>query len=306
MIFIIIALAICIIILVIYIAIKKRLYDRQIDFLIDYVTKVQDKNSVPKIEEQAEGRMKILQSEIYKLSTALHEQYSRESEKNRYFADMLSDISHQLKTPLTAITIMTDLLKSDSLTERERRQSIHRINSQTDRITWLVRTLLTVAQLDAGVLNLKRENVNAEELIDEIFEALAVLADVRGVELNKEISGKIVLMCDRHWTYEALSNIIKNCLEHTDDGGMIAVKISRSNISTDIVISDTGEGISEDDLPYIFDRFYRGKNSDSGSIGIGLALSKQIILNQNGTINVSSEKGRGSEFSIRLYHHNTI
>lgn len=306
MMFIIIALIICIIFLIIYIVIQKKKYDRQIDFLIDYVTKVQDKNSVPKIEEQAEGRMRILQSEIYKLSTALHEQYSRETEKNRYFADMLSDISHQLKTPLTAITIMTDLLKSDSLTERERRQSIHRINSQTDRITWLVRTLLAVAQLDAGVLNLKKENVNAEELIDEIFETLAVLADVRGVELNKDINEKVVLICDRHWTYEALSNIIKNCLEHTDDGGMISVKISRSNISTDIVISDTGEGISEDDLPYIFDRFYCGKNSDSNSIGIGLALSKQIILNQNGLINVTSEKGKGSNFTIRFYHHRTI
>ncbi len=306
MMFLITVLVLCIIILVVYILIKTRAYNKQIDFLIDYVTKVQDKNSVPKIEEQAEGRIRILQSEIYKLSTALHEQYSRESEKNRYFADMLSDISHQLKTPLTAITIMTDLLKSDSLTERERRQSIHRINSQTDRITWLVRTLLTVAQLDAGVLVLKRENVNAEELIDEIFEALAVLADVRGVELTKEINEKTELICDRHWTYEALSNIIKNCLEHTDDGGTIIVKINRSNISTDIIISDTGEGISTADLPYIFDRFYRGQNTDPNSIGIGLALSKQIILNQNGMIGVTSEKGKGSEFSIRFYHHRTI
>lgn len=306
MMLIITALVICIFILIIYIVIQKTTYNRHIDFLIDYVTKVQDKNSVPKIEEQAEGRMRILQSEIYKLSTALHEQYSRETEKNRYFADMLSDISHQLKTPLTAITIMTDLLKSDSLTERERRQSIHRINSQTDRITWLVRTLLAVAQLDAGVLNLKKENVNAEELIDEIFETLAVIADVKEVELNKDIHEQAVLICDRHWTYEALSNIIKNCLEHTDDGGIISVKISRSNISTDIVITDTGEGISEDDLPYIFDRFYRGRNSDSNSIGIGLALSKQIILNQNGLINVTSEKGKGSDFTIRFYHHRTI
>lgn len=280
---------------------QRRRTERQLAQLLDYLMRVQDRNTVPAIELQAEGNLKILQSEIYKLATALQEQYAREAEKNQYLADMLSNISHQIKTPLTAITLLVDLLKNDALSAQERRQCLGRIVSQTDRITWLVRTLLTMAQLDTGVLTLKPELVAATTLVARVYDPLAILADLNGITLSQEIPPDLQLLCDPHWTQEALSNLVKNCLEHTPAGGQVTVRVSQSNLSTEIIVQDTGEGIAKEDLPHIFDRFYRGKQARPDSVGIGLALSKQIITHQNGTIQVQSQQGHGTQFLIKLY-----
>lgn len=280
---------------------QRRRTERQLAQLLDYLMRVQDRNTVPEIQFQAEGQLKILQSELYKLATALQEQYAREAEKNQYLADMLSNISHQIKTPLTAITLLVDLLKNDALSAQERRQCLGRIVSQTDRITWLVRTLLTMAQLDTGALTLKPEPVEAKALVDQVYEPLAILADLQGVSLCQAIPPGLQLFCDPHWTQEALSNIVKNCLEHTAEGGQVTLRLSQSNLSTEIMVQDTGEGIAKEDLPHIFDRFYRGKQARPDSVGIGLALSKQIITHQNGTIQVQSQPGHGTQFLIKLY-----
>lgn len=280
---------------------QRRRTQGQLDQLLTYLMAIQDRTTPPEIALQAEGSMKILQSELYKLSTALQEQYAREAEKNQYLADMLSNISHQIKTPLTAITLLTDLLKNDALPPRERRQCLARVVDQTDRITWLVQTLLTMAQLDAGTLTLKPQPTEAEDLMDRVYEPLAILADLRGVALCREIPPGLTLSCDPHWTREALSNIVKNCLEHTGEGGSVTVTLSQSNLSTEILIRDTGEGISKTDLPHIFDRFYRGEQARPDSVGIGLALAKQIITHQNGTIQAQSQPGQGTLFTIKLY-----
>lgn len=275
--------------------------DRQLEALIDYLMGVQDRNTVPEIQSQAEGKLKILHSELYKLATALQEQYTREAEKNQYLADLLSNISHQIKTPLTAITLMVDLLKNDTLSPRERRQCLARIESQTDRITWLVRTLLTMAQLDTGALTLKPEPIGAADLIARVYEPLAVLADLKGVALRREIPAGLQLACDPHWTQEAFSNLVKNCLEHTGPGGRVTVTVSQSNLSTEITVQDTGEGIPKEDLPYIFDRFYRGRQARPDSVGIGLSLAKQIITLQNGSLHVESQEGHGTCFFVKFY-----
>ncbi len=269
--------------------------------LISYLMRVQDRLELPEMSGFREGQFGILQSEIYKLVALLKEQYSNEKKQKKYMADMLSDISHQIKTPMTAITIMNDLLKTPELSERQRLAYVEKIDSQTERIRWLVKNLLTMSRLEADMLELKSEEMGIEELLVDVLNPLYVLADAKQVELSVEIPEGIRLFCDRKWTAEALSNIVKNCIEHTDSGGEVSVTVLQTNFSTDITVRDTGEGIAKEHLPYIFDRFYRAPGASSDSVGIGLSMSKQLIMRQNGMIEVKSELGVGTEFLVRLY-----
>ncbi|MCR4768525.1 MAG: HAMP domain-containing histidine kinase [Saccharofermentans sp.] len=292
--------------LVIYIAADRAKRRKELDELIDFLTKVQDRDEFPDLGLEAEGRMLILRSEIYKLASTLQEQYAGEVKKNTYMANMLSNISHQIKTPLTAINLMTDALKSGSMDEAQRRRCIANIEDQADHITWLVRTLLTLAEIDAGVLIMKKEQVKIRELVDDIVSGIAVEADIRDVSIDINVSSGDEITCDKRWMSEALSNIIKNSLQHTEAGGYIRISSEDNNLSANIRIEDNGCGISKKDLPHIFDRFYHGEKSDPNSNGIGLSLAKQIINSQNGTVSCESEEGRGTIFEIRMYKSATV
>lgn len=291
-----ISLAVIVLQLVLY---RKR--EKDTAELISYLMRVQDRLELPEMSGFREGQFGILQSEIYKLVALLKEQYSNEKKQKKYMADMLSDISHQIKTPMTAITIMNDLLKTPELSERQRLAYVEKIDSQTERIRWLVKNLLTMSRLEADMLELKSEEMGIEELLVDVLNPLYVLADAKQVELSVDIPEGIRLFCDRKWTAEALSNIVKNCIEHTDSGGEVSVTVLQTNFSTDITVRDTGEGIAKEHLPYIFDRFYRAPGASSDSVGIGLSMSKQLIMRQNGMIEVKSELGVGTEFLVRLY-----
>ena len=301
-----IVLAVIVAALVIYIAADRSKRRKELDELIDFLTKVQDRDEFPNLGLEAEGRMLILRSEIYKLASTLQEQYAGEVKKNTYMADMLSNISHQIKTPLTAINLMTDALKSGSMDEAQRRRCIANIEDQADHITWLVRTLLTLAEIDAGVLVMKKEPVKVRELVDNIVSGIAVEADIRDVSIDINVSSEDEITCDKRWMSEALSNIIKNSLQHTEAGGYIKISSEDNNLSSNIRIEDNGCGISKKDLPHIFDRFYHGDKSDPNSNGIGLSLAKQIINSQNGTVSCESEEGRGTIFEIRIYKSATV
>ena len=292
--------------LVVYIVVDKIKRRKDLDELIDFLTKVQDRDSFPDLGLEAEGKMLILRSEIYKLASTLQEQYSGEVRKNAYMADMLSNISHQIKTPLTAINLMTDALKNGSLDEASRRRCIANIESQTDHITWLVRTLLALAEIDAGVLVLKKEDVPVKDIVDGIVSGIAIEADIRDVEIRTDVPSDNVISCDRRWMSEAFSNIIKNSLQHTEPGGFISISSEETNLSVNIHIEDNGCGISKNDLPHIFERFYHGGKSDPNSNGIGLSLAKQIINSQNGTVSCESEEGKGTVFEIKIYKSATV
>ncbi len=299
-------LALAVISLVIYIITDRKTRKKEIDELIGFLTKVQDRDTFPELGLEAEGRMLILRSEIYKLASTLQEQYSGEVKKNKYMADMLSNISHQIKTPLTAINLMTDALKNGNLDEAQRRRCIANIEDQTDHITWLVRSLLTLAEIDAGVLVLKKESVPVKEIIDGIVSDIAIEADIKNVSVETGIPDDNVITCDKRWMSEAFSNIIKNSLQHTESGGTIRISSEETNLSVNILIEDDGCGIAKKDLPHIFDRFYHGEKSDPGSNGIGLSLAKQLINSQNGTISCESEEGRGTIFEIKIYKSATV
>lgn len=278
-----------------------RIREKRLEDLTMYLMKVQDRLELPEMKSCGEGRLGILQSEIYKLVTLLQEQSSSAVRENRYLSGMLSDISHQIKTPLTSITIMTDLLKSPELPDGKRLEFAARIEQQANRITWLVRNLLTLSQLEADMLKLKKESVNVHELLAKAAEPFEIMAEVRETGLAVHTDPDIRIICDEHWTIEAISNIIKNCIEHTPPGGSVTIAADQNNFSTNIYIKDTGEGIAKDQLGHIFERFYKGENASESSVGIGLAMSRQLILQQNGTIDVMSEKGKGTAFHIKLY-----
>ena len=294
-------LTICLFLLLLVSFIERKVQQRRISDLIMYLMKVQDNLSLPELTRCGEGQFGILQSEIYKLVVLLKEQSEQATKQNVYLADMLSDISHQIKTPLTSITIMTELLENPELDAEKREEFIGKINRQVDRITWLIRTLLTLSQLEADVLKLKQEKVSVKELLENACQPFELMADVKDISLNVTVHAGIEMICDRHWTTEAISNIVKNCMEHTATGGHVSICAQQNNFSTEIHITDDGEGISKEHLPHIFERFYRGGNTSSDSVGIGLAMSKQILMRQNGIIEVRSVLGEGTTFLIKIY-----
>lgn len=275
--------------------------EKKLEELTAYLMQVQNDLSLPKLEESSEGQIGILQSEIYKLVVLLKQRSDSANRQREYLAKMLSDISHQIKTPLTSITLMTDLLKSPELSEDKRMEFAERIDQSVNRITWLVKNLLVLSQLEADMLKLKKERVSARKLVEQAYHSLELMAEVKGIALNIRVDEKISMVCDLRWTAEALSNIVKNCLEHTPSGGQVCISCEQNNFSTNICIEDNGEGIAKEQLSHIFERFYKADNASPNSVGIGLSMAKQIILQQNGVINVESEPGKGTSFLIKMY-----
>ena len=275
-------------------------YRRRLDRLIGYITRVQDDLSLAPPECASEGQLDILQSEIYKVVALLREQYSGERRQKEYLSDMLSDISHQIKTPLTAIQLMTELLEHPDLDAEKRMEYAEKIDLQVGRITWLIRNLLTLSQLEAGVLKMKPVQIRLPELMQEIHSALEIMAEVKGVSVEMQVPDAAI-SADRHWLREALMNIIKNCIEHTDAGGYVRITAMQNNLYTQLTVTDNGCGISKTDLPHIFERFYKAENASAQSVGIGLALAKQIINAHGGTVEAESEQGKGTTFTVRLY-----
>lgn len=280
---------------------ERRQRSRELEELISYFMSLQDQIQLPAPARCKEGQAGILQSEVYKLMVQMKEQSDGAVQDKEYLASMLSDISHQIKTPLAAVTIMTDLLKTPDLSEEKRLEFTERIDTQVNRINWLIRNLLTLSQLDANMLKLKKQRMNAGMLAEKACQPLELAAELKGIELRIEMEEDLELVCDPHWTAEALSNIVKNCVEHTSGGGRVWLKVSQNNFSTNFYVRDNGEGIPREQLSHIFERFYKGATSSPESVGIGLAMAKKIILLQNGTIDVSSQVGQGTEFFIKFY-----
>jgi len=274
---------------------------KQIDELIEYITKVQDYTSLPEIQEITEDRFGILQSEIYKVVTLLREEYSSEHKQKTYMSEMMSDISHQFKTPLTSIQLMTELLMQPEVTDEQRLEYTAKIETQIGRITWLIRSLLTLSQLEAGVLELKSEPVDLANMMKQVAESVEIMAEVADVQLIMNIPSDIVIYGDSHWLREAFGNLVKNAVEHTGSGGYVKVSALQNNLSTTINVEDNGKGIEKQHLPHIFERFYKAGNESGNSVGIGLAIAKQIVNNHGGTIAVDSKVGKGTRFVIKLY-----
>ncbi len=252
------------------------------------------------IQDNQEGELSILKSELYKVTLRLREANELLKQEKQYLADAISDISHQLKTPLTSMRMMNELLANPNLEEPTRLMFISQNKTQLDRLQWLVSSLLKFAKLDTKTADFKSEIFSVKTLIQYAIEPLMIPLEIKEQQFIVQ-GNECQVVGDFHWTVEALTNIFKNAIEHTDVGGMIQVTIEENPIYTEIIIKDNGEGIDKEDLPYLFKRFYRGKNANRDSVGIGLALAKSIINEQNGNILVESIQGEGTTFKLKFY-----
>lgn len=293
-----ISLALGIILSVVFYVFTKQRY-RKIEELNDYLSEVCSGNYELAVNDNAEGELSILKNNLYKVMILLRTASEDAKKDKLYLADSLADISHQLKTPLTSMMIITEVLQ-DEKDEEKRAGFIRIIEEQLEKMKWLITTLLKLSKLDADTADFNMKSLNCADIIDRSIKPFLVQAEIRKIKISKHVK-PFIFMGDENWSVEALENIIKNCLEHTSDGGTLNINTNSTTIYNEIEISDNGSGIAKEDLPHIFERFYHGKNSSAESVGIGLALSKAVFSKENANIDVKSKEGIGTKFTIRFY-----
>ena len=239
-----------------------------------------------------------LQDEIYKTVTELHQTRDAAVQAKNNFADNLYNIAHQIKTPVTSISLSVQMMQDNP-------SPIHleQIRRQISHMTHFEDALLLLSRIDAGTLSFKREEVDiftilmlAADNLQEMFLKADVFVDIPE-------SGEMLIRADMEWTMEAIMNILKDCMEHTPPGGTVHCSYEQNPLYTQIRIWDTGAGFAKEDIPHLFERFYRGRKMKGDGIGIGLALSKAIIEEQNGTITARNLINAGACFEIRFYSH---
>lgn len=275
--------------------------DRKLKELDRYLLTVLAGNYNLDIRDYEDGILSSLKNDVYKMSVLLKEDKERALEQQKYLESVLSDISHQLRTPLTSMYVMNDLLSDGKVRGKQKKEILNKNRAQLERIEWLITTLLKMSRIDAGTVTFKEEKVVTKELIKKALEPINIPIELKKQTVLIVGDKKSTVILDQKWTVEAFVNLLKNAHEHTPVGGMIIIKITDNPLFTEFLIQDNGTGIAKEDLPHIFERFYKGKNSSSESIGIGLNMSKTIIQKENGTIMVDSTEGKGTTFTIRFY-----
>ena len=276
--------------------------DKKLKEITKYIEEINHKNYKLDIESNTEDELSILKNEIYKTTVMLKEFAENSLQDKIKLKESLEDISHQLKTPLTSIMIMLDnILETPNMSEETRTEFIKDIKREVLNINFLVQTLLKLSKFDANSIEFINSEVYVKELLEASMKNLSALCDLKNIKVNICGDSNIKVICDVKWQVEALTNIIKNSIEHSVPNSNIDIKYEQNKMYTKIEIQDYGKGIAKEDLLHIFERFYKGKNASSDSIGIGLALAKVIIEKNNGNIRVESEEGKGSKFIITTY-----
>jgi len=266
----------------------ERKQDKEIDKITKYLEAINDKNYTLKIDENSEEELSILKNELYKVTVMLRENASNTLKDKINLKRALEDISHQLKTPLTSILIILDnLIDNPEMEYQTRVEFLHDLKRETTRIQSLIQSILKLSKFDSNTVQFIKQDIYLKQIIDEAIKNTGSLADLKNIKINVEGNKKIKLNCDLLWQIEAITNILKNCIEHSKENTQIDIKYNNNSVYSYITITDYGEGISKEDLPHIFERFYRGKNSSNESIGIGLSLSKTIIESNNADVNAA-------------------
>lgn len=248
-----------------------------------------------------EGELALLSSEIYKMTIRLQEQTELLQKDKDYLSSSIADISHQIRTPLTAVRMIVPRLGREELNSVQRSQYVRDINTLLSRMEWLISSLLKIARLETGTVAFETDGVNVVELVQKALSPLEVMLDVKELDVTVDIDYALAFPGDMLWSVEAVGNILKNCMEHTPAGGSLSVTAEENPLYTGIVISDSGPGIAPEDLPHLFERFYKGTDTGLERAGIGLALSHMIIGRQNGILTAKNSDSRGAEFHIRFY-----
>lgn len=276
--------------------------DKEINEITKYIEEINRKNYKLNIDEMSEDELSILKNEVYKTTIMLKEAAENSNKEKLQLKNSLSDISHQLKTPLTSILIILDNLIDDPDMDKEIREDFIRdIKMEITNISFFVQSILKLSKLDTNTVDFIEEKTYTKDIVDEVEKNLSTLCDLRNIKIITKYKENAQIICDFRWQVEAFSNIIKNCIEHSKDNSNILIEVNENNVYSQVVIRDNGTGIDKEDLPHIFERFYKGKNSSNESCGIGLSLAKSIIEKSNGNIYVESKVGKGSTFTIKYF-----
>lgn len=286
------------ILLIMYIDARKRF--NAMEQLSTELDEILHDNSRFLITECEEGELAILSSSIRKMTLKLKEQASNLTDEKKVLTDAIADIFHQMRTPLTSMRLSCSMLSEEDLPYEERIRFVRGIKKQLERMQWLVETLLKMSKIEAGTVTFRRERLDAKELVQKACEPLLIPLELRDIKLQIT-TNDAGLTGDMEWLAEAVGNIVKNCMEHTPEGGQISINAEENAIYTVLTIEDTGKGFDKNDIAHIFERFYKGKNSGSESVGIGLALCRTIITGLDGTIKAENGKNGGARFEIRFY-----
>lgn len=251
------------------------------------------------ISEVEEGELSILQSEIVKMTLRIREQNDELKKEKKHLADSLADISHQLRTPLTSVNIIFSLLEKDT-EKKEQKVLIREAEGLFGQMDFLLSSLLKLSRLDAGIVMFKKERINISNLVSVSLRPFLISMELHNIHIQTDIPKELNISGDFRWLSEAFQNIIKNSIESVGDNGKIKIGCVDNPIFTEITFHDDGAGFKKEDLPHLFERFYRGKDADATGYGIGLALCRNIIMQQGGTILAKNNPQGGAVFSVRF------
>lgn len=274
--------------------------EKKIREINDYLKQLNKGIYTLKIEDNGEGEFSKLRNELYKTTVLLKEAAENSEKEKEQLTDSLADISHQIKTPITSIRILLDNLEDNPDMEPEvRKDFIREISKQIDWISSLVISLLKMAKFDAGTIKMENSKINAKKLIDNVLDNLSILIEIKEIEVITKIDEKASFIADYKWQLEAITNIVKNAIEHSMQNSKIYITVENTSMFLKIKVRDEGKGISKKDRKHIFERFYKSRDSQEGNVGIGLPLAKTIIEQNNGYIKVDSEPDKGTTFEIK-------
>ena len=289
-----------IILLILYIRYNHK-KENDIKDIIKCIEQINKKNYELQIDSISEDELSILKNEIYKTTIMLKESAENSNKDKINLKKSLEDISHQLKTPLTSILVMLDnIIEDPDMDINIRNDFVRDIKRNVVNINFLVQALLKLSKFDANTVHFIKQENDLKTIIKESIKNVSPLCDLRNVNIEFNAKDKSKIVCDAKWQIEAITNIIKNAIDHSEDNSTVTINSSNNNVYSMIEIIDKGEGISKKDISHIFERFYKGENATSDSIGIGLALAKTIIEEDNGSISVESNR-IGTKFIIKYF-----
>lgn len=296
----------CLLLASAYIAGRRSLgaMSRELRTIVNIMNQILETPEQVPAEPYKQGELGELYTNLYKLVQALKESNRKEQQEKIFLRDIMSDISHQLKTPLASLTVFLDLLYDGRVPDVDKqKQMLAESKNQVSRMEWMVLSMLKLARIEAGAIQFEKRECNLYAIAAQAKESVAYLTDKRRQQINVQIDEKQMLVCDGDWLTEAIINLLKNASDYSGEETAICIRTEENPMYTRIYVKDEGCGIAESELKNIFKRFYRiNKEVNPNSVGIGLSLTKSIVEGMGGKISVRSEIGKYTEFILTFVH----
>lgn len=277
---------------------------RELRAIVDIMNQILEAPEQVPAEPYKQGELGELYTNLYKLVQALKESNRKEQEEKIFLRDIMSDISHQLKTPLASLTVFLDLLYDGRVPDVDKqKQMLLESKNQVSRMEWMVLSMLKLARIEAGAIQFEKHPCSLYAIVAQAKESVAYLTEKRGQQIDVQIDEKQMLVCDGDWLTEAIINLLKNASDYSGEQTTIHIWTEDNPMYTRIYVKDEGCGIAESELKNIFKRFYRiNKEVNPNSVGIGLSLTKSIVEGMGGKISVRSEFGSYTQFILTFVH----